>query len=111
MVNAGEVDAPDFYENKAAYCRARWIGPGRGWIDPLKEAQAADMRMKIMVSTLEDECAEQGKDWEEVLEQYAEEEARLKELKLTRTEVQKALGKPSSTYSSDAPAPEDRVAA
>jgi capsid protein len=28
--------------------------------------------MDIMVSTLEDECAEQGKDWEEVLEQRRE---------------------------------------
>lgn len=97
MVNAGEIEAPGFYENKAAYCRARWIGPGRGWVDPLKEAQAADMRMKIFVSTLEDECAEQGKDWEEVLEQFAEEEARLSELKLTRAQVQQAaLGAPSA---------------
>jgi lambda family phage portal protein len=91
MVNAGEIEAPDFYVNKAAYCRARWIGPGRGWVDPLKEAQAADLRMKIFVSSLEDECAEQGKDWEEVLEQVAEEEARLQELKLTRAQVQQAI--------------------
>lgn len=91
MVNAGEIEAPDFYENHAAWCRARWIGPGRGWVDPLKEAQAAELRMDIFVSTLEDECAEQGKDWEEVLEQVAEEDARLKELDITRDRVQKSL--------------------
>jgi lambda family phage portal protein len=84
MIGAGEIEAPDFYENRDAYCRARWIGPGRGWVDPLKEADAAEKRMDIFVSTLEDECAEQGKDWEEVLEQRAEEEARLKELGLER---------------------------
>ncbi|MBL8518195.1 MAG: phage portal protein [Betaproteobacteria bacterium] len=73
MVDAGKIDAPDFYENKWAYCRARWVGPGRGWIDPLKEAEAAGMRMELKLSSLEDECAEQGKDWQEVLEQIAAE--------------------------------------
>lgn len=72
-VSRGEIEAPDFYENKPAYCRCRWIGPGRGWIDPLKEATAAEKRMATSQSTLEDECAEQGKDWEEVLEQRARE--------------------------------------
>lgn len=91
MVQRGEIEAPDFYENKAAYCRARWIGPGRGWVDPYKEAQAAQLRMDIFVSSLEDECAEQGKDWEEVLEQVAEENARLREFGLTRAQVQKAV--------------------
>jgi lambda family phage portal protein len=84
MVNTGQIEAPDFYEKRAAWCWARWIGPGRGWVDPLKEAQAAELRMDIMVSTLEDECAEQGKDWEEVLEQKAEEDARMKELGLQK---------------------------
>jgi hypothetical protein len=36
--------------------------------------------MDIQVSTLEDECAEQGKDWEEVLEQLAEEQDRMQDL-------------------------------
>jgi lambda family phage portal protein len=80
QVSAGEIDAPGFYENWDAYCCARWVGPGRGWVDPYKEAQAADMRMDIGVSTLQDECAEQGKDWEEVLEQRAYEQKRAKEL-------------------------------
>lgn len=91
MVEAGEIEAPGFYENKAAWCRARWIGPGRGWVDQLKEAQAAELRMDIFISSLEDECAEQGKDWEELLEQIAEEEARFKELNLTRDRVVKSL--------------------
>lgn len=83
MVDTGKIEAPGFYENRSAWMRARWIGPGRGWVDPLKEAQAAELRMDIMVSTLEDECAEQGKDWEEVLEQKAEEDKRMKELGIT----------------------------
>jgi lambda family phage portal protein len=82
-VNLGLVDAPDFYENRAAYCRCRWIGPGRGWIDPTKEADAARIRMDYNLSTLEAECAEQGLDWEEVLEQRATEKARMEALGLT----------------------------
>lgn len=74
-VSKGEVEAPDFYENRAAYSRCRWIGPGRGYIDPAKEAAAADTRLKSGVSTLERESAEQGEDWEEVLEQRARENA------------------------------------
>lgn len=107
MVNAGKIEAPDFYANRAAWCRARWIGPGRGWVDPLKEAQAAELRMGIRVSTLEEECAEQGKDWEEVLEQFAEEEKKFKELNLERTAVNKALqpkGSPDKEEPSDEPA-------
>ena len=81
-VNLGLVEAPDFYENLAAYCRCRWVGPGRGWIDPVKEADAAKIRMDSNLSTLEAECAEQGQDWEEVLEQRAAEKEKMKELGL-----------------------------
>lgn len=70
-VNAGEVEAPDFYANRYAYSRARFIFGGRGWVDPVKEAQAAQLRMQMGLSTLERECAEQGEDYEEVLDQLA----------------------------------------
>ena len=82
-VNKGLVDAPDFYENRYVYTRCKWIGPGRGWVDPVKEAQACQIRMDIGLSTLEAECAGQGLDWEEVLEQRAWEKAKLAELGLT----------------------------
>ncbi|TWA76438.1 lambda family phage portal protein [Azospirillum brasilense] len=81
-VNLGEVEAPDFYQNRYAYSRCRWIGAGKGWVDPVKEAQAAKLRMEIGVSTLEDECAEQGKDWREVMEQQASEQAERRRLGL-----------------------------
>lgn len=71
------------YENHYAYTRCKWIGPGRGWVDPVKEAQACQIRMDIGLSTLEAECAGQGLDWEEVLEQRAREKAKLTELGLT----------------------------
>jgi lambda family phage portal protein len=68
-VNAGDVEAPDFYTNRYAYTRCRFIFGGKGWVDPVKEAQAAVLRVAAGVSTLEQECAEQGLDYEEVLDQ------------------------------------------
>jgi lambda family phage portal protein len=79
--------APDFWEIPAAYLRARWIGPGRGYVDPVKEANAATTRMVALMSTLEDECAAQGLDFEATLDQIAAEEAMLKERGLTRASV------------------------
>lgn len=90
-INKGLIEAPDFYENKAAWTRCKWIGPGRGWVDPVKEAKAAHLRMQIGLSTLEDECASQGLDWEEVLEQLAREKAKITELGLTINDVNSIL--------------------
>ncbi len=79
-VNAGVIEAPDFYANRYAYCRCRFVFGGRGWVDPVKEITAAKLRLEIGVSTLEQECAEQGLDWEEVLVQQAVEQKRRAEL-------------------------------
>lgn len=91
-ISRGDVEAPDFYDNRAAYCRCEWIGPGRGYIDPQKEAQAAQTRMQSSVSTLERECAEQGLDWEEVLEQRAREKEVAESLGLEDVHVPPAQG-------------------
>lgn len=82
MVNRGKIEAPDYYDNLAAYTRALWVGPGRGWVDPLKEAAAAEKRLHTGISTLQQECAEQGLDWEDVLEQQAREQQKRRELGL-----------------------------
>lgn len=79
--------APDFYEGKAAYCRAKWIGPGKGSIDPLKEGKAKELNMDMGTLTFEDACAEDGKDWEENLEQIAREKQRMEQLGITRNDV------------------------
>jgi lambda family phage portal protein len=79
-IQLGRVDAPDYYENKYAYTRCRWIMQGRGWVDPVKEAKAAQIRMDSNLSTLEQECAEQGLDYEEVLEQKAYEKKMAQDL-------------------------------
>lgn len=72
--------APTFYAAKAAWTRCKWIGPGRGHIDPLKEANATRIEYYLGLTTLEKEAAERGEDWEEILEQRAEEQAMAKRL-------------------------------
>lgn len=67
-------DAPEFMECRVAYARCRWMGPGRGWIDPVSEKQGAVLGMDAGLSTLEQECAEgSGEDYEDVLDQRARE--------------------------------------
>ena len=78
------IEAHNFYQNKMAWTRSKWIGPGRGWVDPVKEAQASKIRMENNLSTLEEECASQGLDWEEVLEQRAREQSKMQQLNLTQ---------------------------
>jgi lambda family phage portal protein len=76
-VDRGDVNlpkkAPKFLEAKSAWCESKWVGPGRGWVDPQKEALAAITRMDGGLSTMEHECDEQGMDWRVVLVQQARE--------------------------------------
>lgn len=66
--------APDFYDAIGPWCRAKWIGPGRGYVDPVKEAQAAALRVSLGLSTMEDEAAElSGADYADNLAQIERE--------------------------------------
>ncbi|SDX90172.1 phage portal protein, lambda family [Albimonas donghaensis] len=72
--------APAFWEAPGAWLRAKWIGPGRGFVDPTKEAQAAAMRVSLGLSTMEDEAAElTGADYEDNLAQLSREIAEMPE--------------------------------
>jgi lambda family phage portal protein len=75
-LNKGDIEsmprnAPNFYDglNGEAYTACDWIGASRGQIDELKETQAAVLRLKYNLTTLEDELARLGKDWRKVLVQ------------------------------------------
>jgi lambda family phage portal protein len=72
--------SPDFAEAKTAWCGCAWIGPGRGTIDPLKDAKGTALELEYGATTLEQWCAEQGRDWEAVMEQRALELRRQAEL-------------------------------
>jgi Bacteriophage capsid protein len=60
----------------------RWFWDGLEHVDPTKEAQASVIRIEANLSTLADECARDGSDWETVLAQRAAEVARIRELGL-----------------------------
>lgn len=74
--------APDFHTNIGAYLACDWMGPAQGWVDPVKEAEGSRLRIEAGLSTLADECAAQGKDWRDVLDQQSRERVRRRALGL-----------------------------
>lgn len=85
-INAGALecmkrrDAPSFYEglNADAYCAAEWIGSGRGQVDEMKESQAAMLRIRGGLTTLEQEVSRLGGDYRKVVKQRAREHELIK---------------------------------
>ncbi len=71
--------APPFEEAPDAYCACLWIGPSRGYIDPLKDRQANQTGIDACLMTLEQACAENGDDYEDTLDQLALEAEQRKE--------------------------------
>jgi len=70
--------ATTFLGKQAGWSQARWIPQGWQWVDPLKEVKASQVAMEIGVTSLADECASQGKDYEEVLDQIVREKKMIK---------------------------------
>lgn len=70
---AGEVTIDDFWSDKDRYLEHVWIPPGWTWVDPLKDVKASGTEVDSNFATLEEKCAEQGKDWKEVVDQRARE--------------------------------------
>lgn len=88
----GDVEAPGYWERPGPWLWARWTGDGRGWLDPVREAQAAYLRIVSLQSTLEDECAEQGKDWRAVIDQRATELQYMRDKKVDLMDLTQTFG-------------------
>lgn len=82
-ISRGRMRAPGFFLDpvvRAAYCKAQWNGPAQGMIDPSKEADAAEKRIAIGVSTRQRETIEMtGGDFDGNIAQLAREEQMMRE--------------------------------
>lgn len=85
-VAIGRIDAPGFFDDPAirrAYLGCEWVGDAPGQIDPLKEIQAAELRLEVGVSDLASETMElRGRVWTDVHRQQVREKAARVEGKL-----------------------------
>jgi len=64
--------APDYIDFRSLYSKCRWQGPGRGYVDDVKEKQGSILAMDAGLSTLDHEAsALAGRDWREILDQRA----------------------------------------
>jgi lambda family phage portal protein len=81
----GEIAVADYFERRLDYTKVKWIPPGWGYVDPEKEIAASKEAIDNNVSTLAEECAAHGRDWEEVLKQRAREEELRRKLGLPET--------------------------
>lgn len=78
-VRKGRIDAPGFFDDpsiRAAWSGAEWYGDAQGQLDPLKEVNAAKVRVDEGFSTREREAAElTGLKYESIISVRAREEA------------------------------------
>ena len=81
-VALGRISAPNFFSDlsyKKAWSRAEWSGDAQGQLDPLKEANAAVVRINNGLSTREKEAAElTGLSFEVIANQLTAESEALK---------------------------------
>ncbi|MDR7318906.1 phage portal protein [Brevibacillus nitrificans] len=74
-VSKGRIDAPGIFDDPIlfkAYTRAEWHGPSQGQLDPVKEANAAVIRVENGFSTRQREAAElTGSEYESNIRQLS----------------------------------------
>lgn len=84
-VAKGRIKAPGFFTDpviRKAYCGAKWNGPAKGMLDPIKEATAAEKRVQNGFSTRSDETMQMtGTSYYNNIEQLKHEEKELREVK------------------------------
>lgn len=78
-VARGRLEAPGFFDDpikRQAWLRARWIGPARITLDPLKDANAHKVLIPLGLESRAEVIAERGGDPDAVHEQLVAEERR-----------------------------------
>lgn len=75
--------APDFYDARDLWCNANWVGPAKGFVDPVKEIQATILALQNKLTTMHEAWAERGGDWDEASQVLLEEQKILQKLNVT----------------------------
>lgn len=63
----------NFFEGRQYWCSASWIGPARGFIDPVKEINATILALQNRLTTYAEAWAERGGDFADALPVMREE--------------------------------------
>jgi len=81
------VDVATLVKHQSLLLGAHWVPPGWEWVDPMKEASAAEKSMGNYLSALVEEAARRGLNWEQILEEAARVMAKIEELDLPMPKV------------------------
>jgi lambda family phage portal protein len=73
---AGRIDAAGLAEDPDAFLAARWITPGWGWVDPVKEVQATVAAIDAGLMSRREAVAARGWDVAQLDREIADDAAR-----------------------------------
>ncbi len=76
QVLTGRISATAFQANPSDYLAVKWLPPAWGWVDPLKDAQAAVLEMTNGLKSRTEIVAERGYDIEVLDREIAADQAR-----------------------------------
>ena len=96
-VAIGRIKAPGFFSDpriRAAWCKARWIGPVQGQLDPTKEVKANIMAVAHGYKTNEQVAREYGGDWHENMEALRNENAVIAEVGSANSDTDQLVNEP-----------------
>lgn len=68
----GVISGGDFWEDVRKYTAHEWVKKPKPWIDPAKEANANATMLKTGQKTFQQVCAENGRDWKQVIDEMNE---------------------------------------
>lgn len=69
---SGLIEMSNFWDKKQEYFWHEWIQKPRKWIDPQKEANANRIALQTGQKTYKQIAAENGKDWQEQIDEMSE---------------------------------------
>ncbi len=76
----GKKTRKGFYEARRLWCHASWVGPARGFVDPVKEISATIMALENNLMTYSEAWKERGGDFDTGLEIMTDEAERMAHL-------------------------------